>query len=118
MTRSTFFLPLALSAALAAAACLGCGPSADGPAAEGGAVLAHAEDVDFDVEGMTCASCEVSIKVALKKVEGVVEVSADAEAGTAHAKFDPTKTDGIALAAAITKLGYSATVRTGDAGGN
>ena len=74
--------------------------------------------VKLSIEGMTCASCEVSIKMALKKVEGVVEVSADAEAGSAHAKFDPTKTDGSALAAAITKLGYAATVRTADAGGN
>lgn len=116
MRRSTFLLPLALSAALAAT-CVGC-TSADGPAPTGDAVLANAEAVDFDVEGMTCASCEVSIKMALKKVEGVVEVSADAEAGSAHAKFDPTKTDGAALAAAITKLGYAATVRTADAGGN
>lgn len=97
-----------LMAVLLAGALPGCGPDAQ-PAGENAAAI-EAATVDFDVQGMTCASCEVSIKLALKKIDGVVDVSADAEAGTARATFDPSRTDGPTLAAAISKLGYAATV--------
>ena len=118
MRRSIPFIPLLFATALAATACSGCGNASDdgAPGSESAAVV-NAEVVDFDVEGMTCASCEVSIKMVLEKVDGVIEVSADADAGSAQARFDPAKTDATVLAAAITKLGYAATVRTAAAGG-
>ena len=100
-------------AALLAGAVLGCG-SSTAPALSEAAVAIDTNTVDFDVQGMTCASCEVSIKLALKKVEGVVDVSADAEGGTARVTFDPSRTDGPTLAAAITRLGYPAAVHAAD----
>ena len=86
-------------------------PTTNSPAKAGGEV------VDFDVEDMTCASCELSIKVALKRIDGVKEVSADADEGSARAVFDPRKTNGSALADAISRLGYPATVRSSQSGG-
>ena len=118
MRPTTLLLPVLAAVALAAVCSVGCGSSSDPAAAKGGVELANTQQADFDVEGMTCASCEVSIKVALKKIEGVVEVTADANAGRAGATFDPERTDPVALAAAITKLGYTATVRGAPAGGH
>ncbi len=117
MRLVTLLLPLLATVALVGVCSVGCGSSSDSAAAKGEVALANTQHADFDVEGMTCASCEVSIKVALKKIEGVAEVTADAEAGRAGATFDPERTDPVALAAAITKLGYTATVRGAPAGG-
>lgn len=117
MRRSSRFLPLVLVAGLVGVLGAGCGAPTDGSMAAEEVAAVEGEVIDFDVQGMTCASCEVSIKLALRKVNGVVDASADAEAGSASARFDPARTNGAALAAAITRLGYPATVRAA-AGGN
>lgn len=39
------------------------------------------------VEGMTCGGCVASIKIALKKMDGIVEVDGDHEQGTATVTY-------------------------------
>ena len=111
MRPVTIFLPVVAAAALATVCSAGCGSPPEHSAETEEVALVHTQHASFDVEGMTCASCEVSIKLALKRIEGVTEVTADADAGRASATFDPDRTDPLALAAAITRLGYEATVR-------
>ncbi len=43
--------------------------------------------VVIPVEGMTCGGCVVSIKIALKRMDGIVEVDGDHEKGTATVTY-------------------------------
>jgi copper chaperone CopZ len=65
------------------------------------------------VDGMTCASCEVSIRVAAEKLDGVHLAEVDYESGSARVRYDPDKVTPARIAEAISALGYPATV--GDA---
>lgn len=63
----------------------------------------------FDISGMTCTSCEEHVKHAVNELPGIVEVSADYEAGKATVKFDKTQTNPEAIKAAIDATGYKVT---------
>ncbi len=60
----------------------------------------------FKVEGMTCASCEVSIRTAAGKLDGVHSVDVDHVIGAAKVQYDPAKITPAAIVEAITNLGY------------
>lgn len=61
------------------------------------------------VAGMVCAGCEVAVKMAAKKVDGVTDAKASHETGTAEITYDPAKTNPEAIAKAITEhSGYEA----------
>ena len=70
---------------------------------------ASTKQARFTVEGMTCGSCNVAVKVAAEKVDGVSKAGASHEKKTAWAVYDPTKTNPKAIAAAITKAGFKTT---------
>ena len=50
------------------------------------------------VQGMTCASCERRIEVALRAVDGVTAASVNLVTARATIQYEPTKTDPGALA--------------------
>jgi len=65
--------------------------------------------VTLDVDKMTCKLCPITVKKALKKVDGVTEVIAKYEGdgiGWAQVTFDTDKTDVSALTLAAEKAGY------------
>ena len=62
------------------------------------------------VEGMTCATCEVGVRYALKSVNGVESARVSAAAKTATVDYDPAKTNPEQLVAAINATGYRATL--------
>lgn len=64
---------------------------------------ARAEDKSetFKVSGMTCASCENSVKKAVTKLDGVNKVEADSEKGQAVVSYDPAKVTPEKITAAI-----------------
>ncbi|GEM_PF-294452 len=66
--------------------------------------------VVIPVEGMTCATCEVAIRYALKSVNGVESARVSAAAKTATVEYDPAKTNPEKLVAAINATGYRATL--------
>lgn len=70
-------------------------------------------EATFDVRGMTCASCNVAVKVAAEKVPGVRHARASHDEKRAWATFDPTRTTPEAIATAITNAGYEATLVAG-----
>ncbi len=72
--------------------------------------VAAAQQARFTVEGMTCASCNVAVKVAAEKVNGVSKAGASHAKKTAWAMYDPVKTNPEAIAQAITNAGYKTTV--------
>ncbi|MEQ8651472.1 MAG: cation transporter [Kiloniellales bacterium] len=65
----------------------------------------------FDVPGMTCALCPVTVRKAMEGVAGVKSVTVDFDARTATVVFDPAKTTIDAISAASANAGYLAVVR-------
>jgi copper chaperone CopZ len=55
------------------------------------------------VPDMFCGGCEVAVKIAAKKVDGVMDVNTDSAKRTADVTYDPSKTNATAIAGAITK---------------
>ena len=74
-------------------------------ATEAAPVLA---EVTFDVPGMTCALCPVTVRAAMSGVEGVQSVEVNFDARTAHVIFDPALTDAAAISSASEQAGYPA----------
>jgi mercuric ion binding protein len=69
----------------------------------------------LDVKGLTCPSCSFIVATALKRVETVEIVNfteGTAEDGTYLLRFDDAVTTPKALVAAVTGVGYDATLNT------
>ena len=66
------------------------------------------ETVVLRIDNMTCASCPITVRRAIRGVDGVITADVDFEARTATVVFDPAKTDIAAIAAASTNAGYPA----------
>lgn len=62
------------------------------------------------VPGMRCASCPITIKKALNKVEGVENIEVNLEKKEALITFDDAKTTVEALLEATKNAGYPSTV--------
>ena len=65
--------------------------------------------IHLKIKGMTCESCVIHIKEALTQVAGVRSVSVSYTKGTAQLDTE-ANTSSTALIAAVTGLGYSATL--------
>lgn len=68
-------------------------------------------EVRFEVPGMTCATCPITVKIAMSAVEGVQSVEVDFDSRSATVIFDPALTDAAAIAEASAQAGYPAAVR-------
>jgi P-type Cu+ transporter len=64
-------------------------------------------DVTFSVTGMTCASCVRRIEKALKKVDGVQDVSVNLATEKAHVVYEPTIATPDQMRATVEKAGYT-----------
>lgn len=64
------------------------------------------QTVDFNVKGMTCASCEEHVKYAVNELEGIVYVDASFEKAKAEVQYDMTKTSKEDIEKAINATGY------------
>ena len=73
-------------------------------------VAAATETAQLDVSGMTCGSCAVTVKTALRRVDGVSLVEVDVDADRVTVTYDPGKTSADSIAEAITHAGYEAKV--------
>lgn len=76
-------------------------------------LMAQAEEKSacFAVEGMTCAACTVTLKAAVKKLDGIKKVSASVEDKNATVTFDDSKTDTQAIKTKIDSTGYKASIK-------
>jgi len=66
-----------------------------------------AQTFTLQVRGMSCAGCEQRIGVALRRLDGVLEATADHTSGQVRARFDPTGTDRGAVLDRIVLAGYT-----------
>mgnify|MGYP000622134141 FL=1 len=64
------------------------------------------QTLNFDVKGMTCASCEEHVKHAVNELEGIVNINASYEKAYAEVEFDNTKTTKEDIEKAINSTGY------------
>jgi len=64
------------------------------------------QTVNFDVQGMTCAGCEESIKHAVNELDGIVSVIPSYEKENTEVKFDKTKISKEDIEKAINGTGY------------
>lgn len=67
--------------------------------------------VTLAVPGMTCASCPITVKRALNKVEGVTKIEVSYEKKEAVVTFDDAKASVKALTDATTSVGYPSSVK-------
>ncbi len=64
------------------------------------------QTVNFDIKGMTCASCEQHVTHAVNDLEGIVNVNTSYEKASAKVEFDNTKTSKEDIEKAINSTGY------------
>ena len=69
------------------------------------------QTVTLSVPGMTCATCPITLKKALNKVEGVENIEVNLGKKEALVTFDDAKTTVQALVEATTNAGYPSTVQ-------
>jgi copper chaperone CopZ len=116
MTTRTVLLTLAALISLAGACSRGdrsTGPSDESsPGASSSAVASvpGAVEASFQVEGMHCATCPVTVRAAAKNVVGVADARVNMDEGKAWVTYDPARADSTKIAAAITESGYPARV--------
>jgi len=72
-------------------------------------ISVFAEQACYQVDGMTCSACGVTLKTAVKKVDGVKEVTTSVENKEATIIFDPDKTNTSEIKTSIDNIGYRAT---------
>lgn len=60
------------------------------------------------VEGMTCATCEIAVRSAVLRVNGVKSVEVSFASNQASVDFDPTQTSPEQIVSAINTTGYRA----------
>lgn len=80
-------------------------------AALSASVGAATKTVTLSVPSMTCATCPITVKVALAKVEGVIEAKVTWEPKEAVVTYDDTKTTPAALTRATENAGYPSIVK-------
>lgn len=87
------------------------GSNESDPSSEGTTASApvNVKQATFHVEGMTCGSCNVAVKVAAERVDGVTEARASHAEKRAWVSFDPARTSPEAIARAVTEAGYETT---------
>jgi copper chaperone CopZ len=103
--------PLVAGAALAL--CLCCSSKA-GPEGAAAVSVPAVSTVTIAVEGMTCASCSVAVRTALKHLDSVRDARVSVEEKRAVVDYEPAKVTPEKMVEAINKLGYRASLpRTG-----
>lgn len=77
------------------------------------ACTANAEprELTLDIQGMTCATCPLTVRIALKKLPGVTEAKVDFATHSARVGYDDAKVQPDAIAKAATDAGFPSRVR-------
>jgi mercuric ion binding protein len=77
-------------------------------AAQPAEVAVRVQTAKFAIANMTCATCPITVKAAMRSVKGVRSVDVDFKAKTAIVAFDPALASLAQIAAASTNAGYPA----------
>ena len=110
MNNLTRFLS-ALGVGTAIALCPCCSTNANAQAMANQAALTSTS-ISLNVEGMSCPSCSVAVRTALKKVDGVKNAKVSVSDKRATVDYDPMKATPQQLIDAVNNLGYRASLPT------
>lgn len=72
---------------------------------------AATRQITLAVDNMSCVTCPITVKAALKRVPGVRKATVDFKSKLAVVSFDDTKTNAKALAKASADVGFPARVK-------
>ena len=64
----------------------------------------------ISVDGLSCVACEIPVRHALRRIDGVKSVQVSAATKTATVEYEPVKTNPEQLVAAINSTGYRASL--------
>ena len=78
--------------------------------------LAETKNACFNVEGMICATCTVTTKAAIKKLNGIKDVQVSLDERSAVIKYDDALTSSDEIKKKIDSVGYKATSKQCDKG--
>lgn len=78
--------------------------------------LADTKNACFNVEGMTCVTCTVTTKAAIKKLNGIKDIQVSLEEKSAVIKYDDALTSSDEIRKKIDSVGYKATSKQCDKG--
>lgn len=78
--------------------------------------LAETKNACFNVEGMTCATCTVTTKAAVKKLNGIKDIQVSLDEKRAVIKYDDALTSSDEIKKKIDSVGYKATSKQCDKG--
>lgn len=70
--------------------------------------LAEHRTVAMSVEKMSCATCPLTVRKAMERVDGVIKVDVDYDTKVATVTFDDAATTAAEIAKASTDVGYPA----------
>lgn len=104
---SRFLSALGVGTTIALCPCCSTNASAQAPANQAAPASAS---ISFNVEGMSCASCSVAVRTALKKVDGVKNAKVSVSDKRATVDYDPRKATPQQLVDAVNNLGYRASL--------
>ena len=88
------------------------GPKPQADPAAASAVAAGLTRAVVPVEGMTCATCEITVRSAVQRVRGVKSVQVSVATNKASVDFDPAQTGTEQIVSAINATGYHAVTPT------
>lgn len=65
----------------------------------------------YDIEGMTCASCQAHIQNSIKKLDGVKDVNVSLVSNSMQVEYDENKTNDAKIIATVERSGYKAFIK-------
>jgi periplasmic mercuric ion binding protein len=72
---------------------------------------AEPRTVQLDVQKMFCATCPITVRLALRKVAGVIDAKVTLEPPVATVTYDDSKTSPVELTRATENAGFPSIVR-------
>lgn len=72
---------------------------------------AEPRNVQLDVQKMFCATCPITVRLALRKVSGVIDAKVTLEPPVADVTYDDAKTSPDQLMRATANAGFPSTLR-------
>ncbi len=70
------------------------------------------------IKGMTCGGCVATVKLQLKRTEGVVDYEVSLEKAEAEVTYDPARTTPGKIAESVSRTGFEASVKDPAGHGN
>jgi copper chaperone CopZ len=77
----------------------------------GSSALAEPAKTKLAIQGVTCGGCVATVKLQLKKTEGVTTYEVSLEKAEAEVTYDPARTDPKKIAESVSKTGFPASVK-------